>query len=210
MEHGAIDLAGARAIIQAVEPHAAPVVRVPSSDATWLTRVIELGPAGVIVPHVNGPDEAQAVANACLYPPAGERSFGIGRAQGYGTAVAEALTAGREQLAIIVQIEHRDAVERIGEILAVEGIDCAMLGPMDLSGSLGVPGQLQHESVLQATEAVRKAAETRGLAAGTFCANADAAHVQIAAGFSIVAAGTDALLLASGAAALSAGLRGEG
>jgi len=111
-----------------------------------------------------------------------------------------------------IDMEH-GAIDLAGAraiIQGVEGIDCAMLGPMDLSGSLGVPGQLQHESVLQATEAVRKACETRGLAVGTFCADANAAHAQIAAGFSIVAAGTDALLLASGAAALSSGLRGEG
>jgi 2-keto-3-deoxy-L-rhamnonate aldolase RhmA len=98
----------------------------------------------------------------------------------------------------------------IAECVARTGFDWLWIdmehGAIGLAGSLGVPGQLQPGRVVEAIETVRRACEVQGLAAGIFWAGAEAARTQVAAGFSLVAAGTDALLLATGAAALSAGL----
>ncbi len=89
---------------------------------------------------VNSPDEARAAVDAVYYPPKGLRGVGLARAQKYGEGF-EDYRAGQEQLlSLFVQIEHYRAVEQLDSIMAVDGVDGFIVGPYDLSGSLGVPG----------------------------------------------------------------------
>ena len=96
MEHGAIDLASAQTMLQAIGTRCSAVVRVPDNDPAWLKRVLDLGPAGVIVPHVDTADAARKAVSAARYPPRGTRSAGVARAQGYGLGLSEYLRTAHE------------------------------------------------------------------------------------------------------------------
>jgi 2-dehydro-3-deoxyglucarate aldolase/4-hydroxy-2-oxoheptanedioate aldolase len=207
MEHGPLDLGVTQSLLMAAEPTCAPVVRVPANDPVWLKRVLDLGPAGVIVPHVNSADAARDLVQHCRYPPRGTRSLGIGRAQGYGPGLADYLATAHERVAILPQIEHADAVAEIDAILAVEGVDCAVVGPFDLSASLGVPGQLDHPSVEAAMQRVTEACRRAGKPAGLFAGTSDFARKWCAEGFSCVAVGADVAMLSGAVAAQLAALR---
>jgi 2-keto-3-deoxy-L-rhamnonate aldolase RhmA len=99
----------------------------------------------------------------------------------------------------IVQIEHCDAVARIDEILAVPGIDVALVGPYDLSGSMGLLGQVLHPEVQAAIDRVLKAAKKAGVPAGIFGATADEVNRYVAQGFQAILVGVDVAFLATGA-----------
>jgi len=207
MEHGPLDLAMVQTLIIATGSACAPVVRVPANDDVWLKRVLDLGPAGVIVPHVNSAEEARAAVRACRYPPRGSRSVGIGRAQSYGLGLLDYLSNAHERVAVMPQIEHAKAVEEIDEILAVEGVDCAVVGPFDLSASLGYPGELDHPEVVEAIRHVGEACARAEKPAGLFAGSVDFAKTWREAGFRVIAVGADVGLLSGAAAAQLDALR---
>jgi 2-dehydro-3-deoxyglucarate aldolase/4-hydroxy-2-oxoheptanedioate aldolase len=208
MEHGPLDLATVQSLIQGAGS-CASLVRVPSNDPVWIQRVLDLGPTGVIVPHVDSAEDARAALAACYYPPRGTRSLGIGRAQGYGPGLPAYLASSHETLVVMPQIEHGDAVEEIDAILALEGIDCVMVGPFDLSASLGHPGALDHPTVVSAIRRVAQACERAGKRAGLFAASTDFAKRWQAEGFTVVAVGADVALLAEAALRTLGELREE-
>lgn len=207
MEHGPLDLATAQSLIMGAGADCTPVVRVPANDPVWLKRVLELGPAGVIVPHVDSVAEAEAAVRACHYPPRGDRSVGIGRAQDYGLGLADYLATAHERVCVMPQIEHVDAVEDIDAILAVEGVDCAVVGPFDLSMSMGHPGEFDHPEVVSAIRCVAQACGRAGKPAGLFAGTIDFARKWRDEGFSVFALGADVALLAGAAAAQLADFR---
>jgi len=207
MEHGPLELAMVQSLIQAAGSECASLVRVPSNDSVWLQRVLDLGPTGVIVPHVDSADDARDIMAACWYPPRGRRSVGIGRAQGYGLDLPRYLASSHESLVVMPQIEHADAVEDIDAILAVDGIDCVMVGPFDLSASLGHPGELDHPALTKAIRRVVRACRRAGKQAGIFAGTPEFAKTWRAEGFQVVAVGADVALLAGAASALLGALR---
>jgi 2-dehydro-3-deoxyglucarate aldolase len=144
---------------------------------------------------VNSPEEAKRVVDAVKYPPVGKRGVGLARAQGYGTRFAEYrdwLAAGS---AVIVQIEHIQAVENLDAILAVPGVDGFIVGPYDLSASLGTPGDFQNPRMLEALAAIREA--SKRTMAGIHVVHPDPAQVRerVAEGYGFVAYSVDFLLL---------------
>ncbi|MSR83384.1 MAG: 4-hydroxy-3-methylbut-2-en-1-yl diphosphate synthase [Candidatus Latescibacteria bacterium] len=163
MEHCPIDLPAALGHVMAVRgTQAAPLIRVPSGDPNVLKPVLELHPAGVIVPQVRSAAEVVDVVTACKYPPAGIRGFGPRRGRGFGgTSNAEYLKDADQQIMVFVQIEHVDAARDLDAILAVEGLDGICVGFNDLAGSMGLAGQPGHPRVLAlAEEVVRRTRQT--------------------------------------------------
>ncbi len=200
-EHGPIDAERVQAMIRATgERPATPIVRI-ASNLDWLAkRALDLGALGVMAPMVSSAEEAQVAVRAVRYPPAGNRGFGptfAGLRWGLGGA-AYAQQANDAVMAI-VQIEHIDAVARIDEILAVPGIDLALVGPYDLSGSMGLLGQVGHAKVQAAIDRVVKAAQSAGVPAGIFSAAADEANRYIEQGYQAILLGTDVAFLSAGA-----------
>jgi len=125
-------------VIAARASGCAPLVRVPWNGHGVIKPVLDLAPAGVIIPMVNTAAEAAEAVSACRYPPAGTRGCGVRRGTGYGAVpFADYLARSREEPLVIVQIEHLDALAGLDAILRVPGIDHVCLGPCDLSGSLG-------------------------------------------------------------------------
>ena len=194
LEHGLLDITVAQRMIQAAAPCPC-VVRVPSFNAIDIARALDTGAAGVIVPHVNTGEEARAIVQAARYPPTGNRSIGVARAQGYGRTLADAIASGNDRVAVIAQVEHIDGVTRIDEIVSVPGVDAVFIGPFDLSASLGKPGLVSDPDVQEGVATVL-AATTRGAKpCGIFLVDPNRARDAFAAGHSLVCLSTDTLML---------------
>jgi 2-dehydro-3-deoxyglucarate aldolase len=174
MEHSSIDLGDLLPLIISIEANGmVPLVRVGENDPNLIKRVMDAGAYGVIVANVNSPEEAEAAVNAVKYPPQGRRGVGLYRAQGYGRRFEEYKTWLSKESVVIVQIEHIDAVEKINEIFAVKGIDAFLIGPYDLSGSMGRPGALTHPAVEAAVKKVIEAGRRAGIPAGYHSVSSD-------------------------------------
>ena len=132
-------------------------MRVPWNDPVHIKRALDLGCDGIIVPQVKTVDEARLAVAAAKYPPAGIRSVGIARAQQYGMTLQDYVQSANDRVSILLQIEHTDAVAHIDEILAVPGVDAIVVGPYDLSASMGRPGQFAHPEVAEVIAALAKA-----------------------------------------------------
>lgn len=190
LQHGMLDFADALQMMQAISATpATPLVRVPSLDKARIMHLLDAGAYGVICPMISSPEAAAELVAACRYPPTGKRSFGPSRGLLYGGAdyVAEADAT----VMVIPMIETAEAVERIEEILDVDGIDMIYLGPNDmafeLDGHVGHPRPKSEAALAH----VLKAANLRSIPAGIFCGSAEEARVRAAEGFRLVTPGND-------------------
>ena len=204
-EHAPLDAARLQAILQAVGGRCPCLIRVPAIDEVWLKQALDIGADGVIVPRIRSADEARRVVDWCRYPPEGARSVGVGRAQGYGARLDDYLARANDEIAVVLQIEHADAIEALEDIAAVKGVDALFVGPYDLSSSLGVPGQVTDSRVTGAIERVGEACQKYRLSAGIFGIDADAVKPWRERSFTLIAVGIDTLFLGGAAdAALKA------
>ena len=168
IEHSTISQAESQRIIAAGQSASVPILpRIASHNGEAIRRLCDSGADGLIVPMVNTPEEAAQIVNYCKYPPVGKRGFGIARAQGYGTLFNQYTSTWNEESSLIIQAESIQAVENIDKLLANEQVDGVMVGPYDISGSLGIPGNLSDPKVLKASERVIEACARHGKACGT-------------------------------------------
>jgi 2-dehydro-3-deoxyglucarate aldolase/4-hydroxy-2-oxoheptanedioate aldolase len=193
-EHAPLDFLAAQSLLQSARVPC--VVRVPDGHESTLKKALDIGAAGVVIPMVNSALQARGIVSFCKYPPLGTRGVGIVRAQGYGLAFQEYVAHANDSTAVIVQIEHISAIENIDAIVAVPGVDAVFVGPYDLSGSMGRLGEVEHIDVLAAIEGVRLACERARMPLGIYVGSAPAAKQYLQKGFTLVAVGIDALLLA--------------
>jgi 2-keto-3-deoxy-L-rhamnonate aldolase RhmA len=207
-EHGAIETRELATILQAVSHKTACIVRVAEAAETPIKKALDLGAHGIIAPQVETPEQAASVVRWSRYAPEGARGVGLARAQGYGVTMREYLGAANREIAVIVQAEHRHAVEHIDAIVRVPGVDAVQLGPYDLSASLGKMGQLDDPEVVAAIDRVIAACRAVDMPVGCFGVSAAAVQTFAARGCTLLVAGTDALHLANGARALLKDLRG--
>jgi len=200
-QHGSWgDDATIAALVAMTAGDAIPMARVLQNDYGLIGRLLDEGMLGIIVPMVNTAADAKKLADACHYPPLGQRSWGWGRARAYGNDYAEWID---EQLFVAVQIESAEAVENAEAILATPGVDGCWVGPSDLSLSLGFhPSQMdEREEHAQALEKVLKACANTGKIPG-ISARSIADGVQRAEmGFQFITAGSDLGFILSGAEA---------
>lgn len=208
-EHAPTNFAQAQMMIQAVGGRCPCVVRVPENKEVWLKKALDIGCDGIVIPQVKTAAEAREAVEACLYPPAGRRSVGVGRAHGYGMRFQEYVSRINEELVIIVQIEHIEGVRNLEAIAAVPGIDALLVGPFDLSGSMNLLGQITHPEVQAAIERVRAHCQAINIPAGIFAINAEAAKKAIGQGFNLLALGMDVFFLWQGAQAALEAARGK-
>jgi len=148
IEHTPIDLSMVHILISIIQANnMAALVRVSKNEEVVIKRVLDAGADGIIVPMVNSLSDAQRAVNFAYYPPKGERGVGLARAQKYGSGFEDYKNWHINNLVIIAQIEHIDGINNLNEIIAVDGIDGTIIGPYDLSGSMGMPGQFYNLSV---------------------------------------------------------------
>ena len=167
-EHGPLSVGDTQLLLQAAQPYCPCVVRVAANDEVHVKQALDTGADGIIAPLVNDADTAARVVAWAKYPPLGQRSVGIARAQGYGFAFADYVNRANMDVAVIVQVEHIDAVANIVSILDVAGIDGIFIGPYDLSASMGKPGNIHDDDVQHRIETVRQACLKRRMALGIF------------------------------------------
>ncbi|MDQ7816749.1 MAG: aldolase/citrate lyase family protein [Melioribacteraceae bacterium] len=151
MEHSVIDYYEAEQLIATIKAKGLiPFVRVGENNARIIKRVLDAGAEGIIVPSVNSKAEAIKAVQAVKYPPKGKRGVGLARAQKYGFGFEEYRDNIANDIKLIVQIEHIDAINELAEIIKTDGIDGTFIGPYDLSGSLGKPGKYNDSDVRNA------------------------------------------------------------
>ena len=151
LEHTVIDYSDAQQLIMAIQSKGLKAfVRVGENSPLIIKRVLDAGADGIIVPSVNSAEEARKAVNAVYYPPIGTRGVGLARAQSYGFNFEDYRDNKAESITLIVQIEHFSAIKELEAILQVDGVDGTFIGPYDLSGSLGKPGQWDEPEVKEA------------------------------------------------------------
>jgi 2-keto-3-deoxy-L-rhamnonate aldolase RhmA len=198
MEHSAITLHQAQQLIQTIGlSGVTPLVRVGHNDPNEIKRVMDAGSHGVIVPMVNSREEAERAVASVKYPPQGFRGVGLARAQKYGADFEGYRKWNETQSVVIVQVEHIKAVENLEAILAVEGVDGFLVGPYDLSGSLGVPGQFDHPDVVAALDRVKEVTARMNAVSGFHVISSDQAETakKIEEGYRFLAYSLDILFL---------------
>lgn len=201
LEHGAISRHQLPDLFRAIELHAAvPLARVALPDASLCQQALDSGAAGVVVPRVESAEQLTDIVAGCMWPPAGRRGVGFSRANLFGRRFEEYKTEAQQPL-IVAQIESKNAVAVIGSLLAVRGVDAVMVGPYDLSASLGVAGQVDHPEVRAHIGKVLTACRTAGVPSGIHVVQPDARRLdeEIAAGHRFIAYGTDAVFVSSSA-----------
>lgn len=167
MEHGHAGPAEMLRLIQVVElAGAAPLVRVAANEIAYIKSAMDAGAHGIIVPDVRSAADARRAVQAMYYPPRGTRGVGLSRAQGYGSDFQAYRDERLPNALLVVQIEHHRAVDDLDAILAVDGVDAFIIGPYDLSGSIGRPGEFSDPDVQKlldrASASVRASAKPGG------------------------------------------------
>jgi 2-keto-3-deoxy-L-rhamnonate aldolase RhmA len=179
MEHSTISLAEAQRIIAASQSEGVPCLPRPVSHSNdWLKPLLESGADGLVVQMVNTPAEVEVLIGHLKYPPVGRRSYGVNRAQAYGYDFDDYVTTWNKTSSFIIQVESVAAVENIDSLLAFDEVDGVMVGPYDISGSLGVPGQTSHPSVIEASRHVIESCARAGKSCGTQTADPSEAGVK--------------------------------
>ncbi|MEN9012920.1 MAG: aldolase/citrate lyase family protein [Yoonia sp.] len=190
LQHGMLDFADALVMMQAISATpATPMVRVPDLDPAKIMHLLDAGAYGIICPMISTPEQTKTLVDACRYPPLGNRSFGPSRGLLYGGP--DYVAQANETVMAIPMIETAEAVDRIEEILDVEGVDMVYLGPNDLAfaldGHVGHPRPKSEAALLH----VLSAATRRGIAVGIFCSGGEEARNRIEQGFQLVTPGND-------------------
>lgn len=200
MEHSIINLEQAQRIIAASQYYKVPCLPRPVSHSNdWIKPLLESGADGLIAPMVNSEQELGTLVDHVKYPPIGKRSFGVNRAQGYGSNFDGYVKNWNDSSIFIAQIESKSAVEDIKQIVSNPHLDGVMIGPYDLSGSLGVPGEKFHSLVKEAESQVIKACAERGISCGTQLSdfNSDSVDKALSMGYTFIIASSDLFILDS-------------
>lgn len=198
LEHSVITIREAAELIRVIERcGAVPLVRLSANDPIQIKRVMDAGAHGVIVPMVNSVEEARKAVEAVLYPPQGKRGVGLARAQGYGNSFETYKDWLNHEAIVIVQIEHIQAVENLESILSVNGVDGFIIGPYDLSGSLGIPGNFEHSLMQKAMTRVRSLGRASGKTNGIHIIEPNVKQLQqrIEEGYRFIAYSLDIRML---------------
>ncbi|XP_051149585.1 uncharacterized protein LOC127264184 [Andrographis paniculata] len=194
MEHGHGGISDALPCLRALAAtNTAAILRLPESSAAWAKKALDIGPQGIMFPMIDSPKSARKAVSYCRYPPAGVRGAAhpIVRASNYGINEGY-LTSYEEELLIMCQVESEEAVEKIDEISAVDGVDCVQMGPLDLSGSMGYLWDPGHKKVKEVLRKAEKAVLKGGRAyLSGFAMPHDAPPEMRRRGYHMVAGATD-------------------
>jgi 4-hydroxy-2-oxoheptanedioate aldolase len=212
LEHNSMDLDMAVQIsVAALGVGIAPIVRVPARQLWMATRMLDGGALGIVMPHVDTPDEAKAVAAALRYPPLGHRSVagGLPHLKYEKHPLGETCAAINKATMVIVMLETPQAIANAEAIAVVPGIDALLIGTNDLAMELGIPGGFGDERIVAAYQAVVDACKKHGKHAGVG-GIADQALLKryIEMGVRLVLPGSDLAFLQSAATATAATMRG--
>lgn len=204
LEHGAIDLETMTNIFRTLEhTSCTPIARLPANDPVWIHRALDAGARGLIIPMVKTAEEAEAAVREAKYPPRGVRGFGYSRANMHGMDFDTSIARANDDIAMIMQIEHKDAISNLDAILSVPDVDGLFIGPLDLSGSMGITGQMDHPDMISALKHYREACRQHGVSVGMHIVRPDEKSIRRALeeGYTLIALGLDNVFLDMSSAA---------
>ena len=199
LEHSCISLETASDMILAARAADIPVIVRPSSreSAENLSRPLDSGASGLLIPQVRTRRDVENIVKWCRYQPLGERGMGLSRQHTFFEA-GDALDTMRrlnQEVLIALQIEHKEAIKNLSELLAVPGIDAAFVGPADLSASYGKPGQSDDPEIQDAVARVIEVSRANGIIPGIHTSSVAKARYWIDAGMKMIGFSTDIKLI---------------
>jgi 2-dehydro-3-deoxyglucarate aldolase len=200
LEHSVITIGEAENLIRVIELSGSiPLVRLTSNDSDQIKRVMDAGAHGIIVPMIKTKQDVENAIKSLKYPPSGERGVGLARAQHWGNKFNEYLKWLENDSIIIVQIEHIDAVNNLDEIFSLNGISGYIIGPYDLSSSMGVPGDFTNPEFIQTIERIKSKAKKYNLCGGIHVVEPNTNELQqrIDEGYRFIAYSLDTRMLDS-------------
>jgi 4-hydroxy-2-oxoheptanedioate aldolase len=184
MEHGPVDFFNLQNLIRGAEISGIlPIVRTYDSSETAISKALDLGAKGIQVPQIKSAEEGREVVKAAKYFPKGERGVcRFVRAANYSSIPRNEYFESANETLVILQVEGKQVINHLDEILAVEGLDILFVGPYDLSQSFGVPGQVSHPAVIETIKKVTEKEKKAGVVIGVFCDTFEAASLWRNAG----------------------------
>ena len=205
LEHAPNDLRTTLEQLQVLAgyPDVDVVVRPPAADPVYIKQLLDIGAKNIIVPMIDGPEQAAAAVAATRYPPAGIRGVGsaLARASRWNR-ISDYLVTADDGVSLTVQVESTAGLAALGDIVDVDGVDAVFIGPADLAASMGRLGQPEHPEVVTAIENALVTIVEHGKRAGVNAFNESIGRRYVEAGASFVLVGADVALLARGAEAL--------
>ncbi len=198
IEHTSINLDKLNVLIQIIQAKKIKaLVRVSKNEEVIIKKVLDMGADGIIVPMINSKDDAIKAINYAKYPPIGMRGVGLTRASQYGEKFEDYKKWVKDELVIIAQIEHINAVNNIEQIIKVDGIDGALIGPYDLSASMGFPGKFDDIKFKDAIKKVTDLCKANNFPSGFHIVetNSIAVQTRIDEGFTFLAYGIDYMFM---------------
>jgi len=204
MEHGPLDLARVHDHVRALAlTPARSFIRVPRLDAATIGSALDSGADGVLVPNIKNAEQARAAVHAARFHPDGGRGVcRYVRAASFGETPGADYFEAANRATLVCQIEGREAVDQLDEILDVEGIDILFIGPYDLSQSLGCPGEVGSRKVLEFVSEIATCAKERGVRTGAFSDDPKLTQTLLECGVSMMACSVDVDAFRSGLAGL--------
>lgn len=202
MEHGPVSLSQLPDLFRALELGGTlPLARVASPLPINCRQALDQGAAGVVIPMISSAAQLQAIISECHWPPRGRRGVGFQRANVFGKFFDAYVQEAQESL-IIAQIEHIDAVNNLESIIAVEGLDAIMVGPYDLSASLGITGEFENKKYLETLSKILSMCAKHKMPCGIHVVQPDPKVLEqrISQGYTFIAYGVDTVFLNHGAA----------
>lgn len=184
--------------VEALDEDVPALVRVPWNDPVRIKRVLDIGPAGVVVPMIESASEAEEAAAATRYPPEGIRGAAPARASGYGRGFGAYFERANDEVFTVVQVESERGVERVESIVGVDGVDAVLVGHGDLSASLGVFGEWNSDRFQEALGRVFEAAHDADCPVGMLATDEEGIRRWVDAGADFVIAGVDLSYLETG------------
>ena len=201
-EHAAFDLETVTDIIRVGRAVGLVcLVRVPDAEYHLIARALDIGAEGLLVPRVESREQVESIVRWAKYPPMGVRGFGVrGIISNYRKAgVKEWIQELNENTVVVIQIEKRKAIECIDDLVSVNGVDAALIGPYDLSISLGVPGEFDSAILNEAIQKVVDACKRHGVASGTHLREMDSLLFWMDRGMRLLTFSSDVGLIMSSA-----------
>lgn len=208
MEHVAIDVPDAMAMMQAMEASGTPaLVRLAWNDMVLVKRILDAGAQSILLPYVQTAEEARLAVSYTRYPPKGVRGVaGVHRASRWGT-VRNYLKEAEKELMVNIQLESMGAVEQIEEIAAIDGVDGLFIGPADLSASMGLLGDMGNPKVQEQLERGAKYCNKIGKPIGIVAGTPEMCKRYVEYGYDYVAVGVDVAMMISRATEYLAQMR---
>ncbi|WP_339734069.1 aldolase/citrate lyase family protein [uncultured Gimesia sp.] len=194
-EHSTYSPADLQAIVGRVSHKLPSLVRLPAPEEISIKKALDLGADGIIAPQVNSAEQAEKIVSWSRYSPEGTRGVGLGRAHGYGFTFDDYLAKANEEITVVVQAEHIDAVNAIEQTVKVPGVDAVLIGPYDLSASLKRIGEIDHPEVTGAIDHVTEVCKQHNIPLGIFGVTVDAVKPYIEKGFTLITVGVDTVML---------------